>query len=574
MILHQNIIMNEGSASPNRQTSIHPLSSSLTSTKLSSYPSTQNHPRKQGGPLRVTLREIANSKEFQTDPIQYPSVKCVSMYKYRRNNNLPLQRMQMYSSGDYVRQGTSFERQQTMNSPSYKFNPMLLKEASVESIGSMNKTMKQPKKKASIAQEIQKVKEQRELLYLTLRTSKLQEGKRNSLELRDSPASKLFPHNLHLNQTFNQTRNHPKSPSINPGIFQTQPYESWDSKLEKHVHRQQLLSTQFKDLQIFVMPDKHILSLDLMPQFELSSADFTEKKKKQVSTSEAEEKIVHMRSIDFYSNLNRLSINKLRLSGVKLPKETMGARMTRAKLRFIHQLKMEEQGRQKLTYDDMEQYVADFQRSQEVIAKNKRQVDGEIANIQANIAYDELMAEMGPLGHSRGSSMKTGSSGLLRKPTTRLSSHYSQGTANTSAPPKNYLTDVNLSLARTLKQQDLRHQGISNPQALDLMSLPELMDLDIRENYITKVPECLKSNKFRVKQELFEKHKERLIREKKEMELNVIRANKKQEMIQAVGENVDKYELMRLNSKLRSSTVIEQYKQMKRGSDINFSQML
>lgn len=84
------------------------------------------------------------------------------------------------------------------------------------------------------------------------------------------------------------------------------------------------------------MPDKHILSLDLMPQFELSSADFTEKKKKQVSTSEAEEKIVHMRSIDFYSNLNRLSINKLRLSGVKLPKETMGARMTRAKLRFIH----------------------------------------------------------------------------------------------------------------------------------------------------------------------------------------------------------------------------------------------
>lgn len=88
-----------------------------------------------------------------------------------------------------------------------------------------------------------------------------------------------------------------------------------------------------------------------------------------------------------------------------------------------------------------------------------------------------------------------------------------------------------MNLAATLKQQDLRHLGISNPQALDRMELPELMDLDIRENYETKVPDSLKANKFGVKPELFEKFKDRLLREKKDLELNVIRSNKKQEVI-------------------------------------------
>lgn len=76
-------------------------------------------------------------------------------------------------------------------------------------------------------------------------------------------------------------------------------------------------------------PDENILSVDLMPQFELSGVDIKEKKGREVSTSEAEEKIVHMRGVDFYSNLNRLSLNKLKLSGVKLPKESGGAKMTR-----------------------------------------------------------------------------------------------------------------------------------------------------------------------------------------------------------------------------------------------------
>lgn len=79
-----------------------------------------------------------------------------------------------------------------------------------------------------------------------------------------------------------------------------------------------------------------------MPQFELSIADLKERQKKQISTSEAEEKIVHMRTIDFYSNLNRQSLNKLRLSGIKLPKESGGAKMTRSRLRFLHQLNTDE----------------------------------------------------------------------------------------------------------------------------------------------------------------------------------------------------------------------------------------
>jgi hypothetical protein len=76
-----------------------------------------------------------------------------------------------------------------------------------------------------------------------------------------------------------------------------------------------------------------------MPHFDISTTDFKEKQKYQVSTSETEEKIVHMKTIDFYQNLNRISLNKLKLSGIKLPKESDGAKMTRNKLRFIQQLR-------------------------------------------------------------------------------------------------------------------------------------------------------------------------------------------------------------------------------------------
>ena len=51
--------------------------------------------------------------------------------------------------------------------------------------------------------------------------------------------------------------------------------------------------------------------------------------------TEAEEKIVHLKSVDFYSNLNWLSLHRLKLRRVKLPQESGAAQMTRQKLRYL-----------------------------------------------------------------------------------------------------------------------------------------------------------------------------------------------------------------------------------------------
>lgn len=95
-----------------------------------------------------------------------------------------------------------------------------------------------------------------------------------------------------------------------------------------------MLNKSFGDVQIFITPDPKIVPEDLKPKFELSLIDFKKRgrSKPLVGTSEAEDKIVRMRSIDFYSNINRLSLNELRKGGFKLPGKTKGATITHLEL--------------------------------------------------------------------------------------------------------------------------------------------------------------------------------------------------------------------------------------------------
>jgi len=58
------------------------------------------------------------------------------------------------------------------------------------------------------------------------------------------------------------------------------------------------------------------------------------------------------------------------------------------------------------------------------------------------------------------------------------------------------------------------------------MSIQDMIDLDIRENYKTKVPEALKENKFGAKDELFRQYRRRLINKKRNLELTILRDNK------------------------------------------------
>ena len=77
---------------------------------------------------------------------------------------------------------------------------------------------------------------------------------------------------------------------------------------------------------------------------------------------------------------------------------------------------------------------------------------------------------------------------------------------------------------------------------MDLLTIPELMDLDIKNTYQTTVPETVSSNKFGLKPHLFTKYRDHLIKEKRDMELGIFRENKKQQAINDICDLVVKYE--------------------------------
>ena len=66
-------------------------------------------------------------------------------------------------------------------------------------------------------------------------------------------------------------------------------------------------------------------------------------------------------------------------------------------------------------------------------------------------------------------------------------------------------------------------------------------------------------NKFGMKNELFQKYRNRLMKEKRDMELEIIRENKRHEVTNSVCDLVIKYEDMREKAEKRTSRVINRY---------------
>ena len=66
-----------------------------------------------------------------------------------------------------------------------------------------------------------------------------------------------------------------------------------------------MLLNSFRDIEVFLTPDPNLLVLDHKPHFDISLDSISDAKPRQVSTSEQEEKIVHMPSIMFHQNVNR-----------------------------------------------------------------------------------------------------------------------------------------------------------------------------------------------------------------------------------------------------------------------------
>ena len=64
------------------------------------------------------------------------------------------------------------------------------------------------------------------------------------------------------------------------------------------------------------------------------------------------------------------------------------------------------------------------------------------------------------------------------------------------------------------------------------------MDLDIRQNYKAKALVSWDSNKFKVSDQVFDRYRQRLLNQKKALEIGIMVSNKRQHIVNAVVDNV------------------------------------
>jgi hypothetical protein len=67
-----------------------------------------------------------------------------------------------------------------------------------------------------------------------------------------------------------------------------------------------------------------------------------------------------MKSVDFYSNVTRLHLNKLKLGGIKVPPQSEGTRLTKSELRYKEKQRMSDLLTEKLQYQDISKYITDY----------------------------------------------------------------------------------------------------------------------------------------------------------------------------------------------------------------------
>ena len=96
-----------------------------------------------------------------------------------------------------------------------------------------------------------------------------------------------------------------------------------------------------------------------------------------------------------------------------------------------------------------------------------------------------------------------------------------------------------------------------------------MMDYDIRQNYKTKIPDILNRNKFMVKDAVFQKYRQKLINQKRNLELELLGQNKKHDVTHAIVEIVDKYQIAKDKAEKRSQTVFSNYNAYKKRTKHN-----
>ena len=101
-------------------------------------------------------------------------------------------------------------------------------------------------------------------------------------------------------------------------------------------------------------------------------------------------------------------------------------------------------------------------------------------------------------------------------------------------PPKTSTLAHTLSTALSSKLKDE-----AKKTQLEYLTLEELQDIDITANYQTKQPHNLKTDN---QTEIYQKFRQKLIRQKRDLELSILRDNKTHEDVQEIIDRSQKYE--------------------------------
>ena len=95
----------------------------------------------------------------------------------------------------------------------------------------------------------------------------------------------------------------------------------------------------------------------------------------------------------------------------------------------------------------------------------------------------------------------------------------------------------------------LRHSTLDITSKLNPEKFKLKVDENVRNDFVTRVPEALNNNKFGVNPRYFENFKKECLRAKKNYELEILKDNKKQEVLNRIVRFCDKSGHKLLHSK-------------------------
>eukprot|EP00347_Sterkiella_histriomuscorum_P020651 403336988 len=383
----------------------------------------------------------------------------------------------------------------------------------------------------------------------------------------------------------------------NKNLKNDQDYQERLKKL-KYQKQQRQLENCVKDNQICIIANPKIISNDYMPQIEIMESDFKEKKNRKVFKQiEAEENVIKLENTDFHRYLNKHLMKRILRRNLCSRSNSVQTKPQKVNPVTIYNEELKD--KIYLNYKDLEEYIQDFHQEQKQLSFNSKLAQYIEDQDMAQNKIIEKPHYDGSTQLSRSTSFRnmrkssensknsfsySNSRNIQNRPRQSVLIHANTMAQNSRVYPNSIINQINSSIyqEKQLEQNQNLHPSLEqNPKTLlslkrrgtvfvpqntfVLVNRNKLIDNSIQNDFITKMPENIQENKYSVDQEVFARFQAEFMKTKKQMELSILKQNKRQESINKIAQlcEVQAEDRIRMQNRRSYDKVMKLYKTFK-----------